>query len=201
MLSVRKNFLFLRDWENFFAWFISKVFFFPILLSYISYIYPTCTVFSLVFNLDLSVFQKKCHVCLMKPQGNDNASYSPKMVTCLTFYLVIQFSFGGTDMHDILEFCPFLNFNPLPQKTCFQLHDHPIAWTSPPTSISLNCSYSYRHVRSMNCTNLTVYRLHWWRPPKLKIGLLSFTILSESLSSLSKGEHFEHCLMLLKGRD
>lgn len=43
----------------------------------------------------------------MKPQGNDNAVYSLKMVTCLAFYLVIEFLFGETDMHDILEFCPF----------------------------------------------------------------------------------------------
>lgn len=47
----------------------------------------------------------------MKPQGNDNALYSLEMVTCLAFYLVIQFLFGGTNMHDILEFCPFLKFN------------------------------------------------------------------------------------------
>lgn len=30
----------------------------------------------------------------MKPQGNDNAVYSLEMVTCLAFYLVIQFLFG-----------------------------------------------------------------------------------------------------------
>lgn len=59
----------------------------------------------------------------MKPQGNDNALYSLEVVTCLVFYLVIQFLFERTDMHDILQFCPFLNST---QNMCFQLHDHSI---------------------------------------------------------------------------
>lgn len=56
----------------------------------------------------------------MKPQGNDNAVHSLEMVTCLAFYLVIQFLFGGTGMHDTLEFCPFFKFNaPMPTQNMF----------------------------------------------------------------------------------
>lgn len=55
----------------------------------------------------------------MKPQGNDNALYSLKVVTRLAFYLVIRFLFGKTDMHDILEVCPVLKFNPTSQKNMF----------------------------------------------------------------------------------
>lgn len=107
-------------------------------------------------NLILLSF-KKCHICLMNPQGNDNAVYSLEMVTCLAFYLVIQFLFGGTGMHDILEFCPFLKFNPpCPPKTCFQLHDHSIDWLSSSTSICPKCSYRYLYRRHRNLKkNLT----------------------------------------------
>ena len=57
-------------------------------LSFYSKVY-----FPLLFNLDLLSF-KICHICLMKPQGNDNALYSLETVICLAFYLVIQFCLG-----------------------------------------------------------------------------------------------------------
>lgn len=71
----------------------------------------------------------------MKPQGNDNALYSLEMVTCLAFYLVIQFLFGATNMHDILEFCPFLKFNLSPplKKTPTNMFSTawPLHWLAP----------------------------------------------------------------------
>lgn len=85
---------------------------FPFSFSPISSILSQSAQFALTFDLDCFDFQK-CHICLMKPQGNGNALDSPKMVTCLAFYfLVIQFLFESTDMHGILEFCPFLNSVP-----------------------------------------------------------------------------------------
>lgn len=46
------------------------------------------------FNLSpwfLSVFPKNAIFALQRPLGNDNASWSLEMVTCLAFYLIIQF--------------------------------------------------------------------------------------------------------------
>lgn len=90
----------------------------------------------------------------MKPQGNDNALYSLETVACFAFYLVIQFLFGETDMHDILEFCPLKKKNPNPPKTCFQLHDHSIDWYFSSTSIYLKCSCNYLYRRCLNLRNL-----------------------------------------------
>lgn len=73
-------FLFIRDWENFFG-LVKK--FFPFFLSHIFHFIEK---YSFLYSSTLIFLSfKKCHICLTKPQGNDNALYSLETVTCLAF--------------------------------------------------------------------------------------------------------------------
>lgn len=68
----------------------------------------------------------------MKPPGNDNALYSLETVTCFAFYLVIQFLFGETDMHDILEFLSIKKKIQTPPKRVFSCMTIPLTGASHP---------------------------------------------------------------------
>ena len=118
---------------------------------------------------------KICHICLMKPQGNDNALYSLETVICLAFYLVIQFCLGE---QTCMTFCNFVHLKKKiqpPPKTCFQLHDHSIDWLSSSTSIYLkfSCNFCTGDVWTWKAS----CKLYLCRPLKSKIGLLSVTLL------------------------
>lgn len=56
--------------------------------------------------------------------------------------------FGKTDVHDILESCPFLN--PIPLQTCSQLHAHPIGSLTSSQASSKRGFYNYLYKRWMS---------------------------------------------------